>query len=141
LPFAFPYKKEKLPNGNEVFRPTIPIEISYQGKSMAFVAIIDSGSDISYIPKWVSDALGIKIKGKTDFVDTINGKIKVVEDFVNVAIRHGKDVERFVLPVDIPVDEEHTDEIIIGRKGFFDRFDITFKENSRRIVLVKSRRT
>lgn len=140
MPFAFPYKKTRLPNGIEVFRPTIPIEMGYKGNSLKFVAIIDSGSDVSYIPQWVANALGIQIKGKTDIVDTVNGKIRVVEDFVNITIRHGKETERFLIPADIPMDQEQTDEIILGRRGFFDRFDITFKENSRRIILVKSKR-
>lgn len=140
LPFAFPYKKERLPNGTEVFRPTIPIEMNYKGVSMKFVAIVDSGSDVSYIPQWAAESLGIVIKGKESNVTTVNGKMKVIEDFVKITIRHEKDIESFTIPVDIPVEKEHTDEIILGRKGLFDRFDITFKENSRRIILTKSMR-
>jgi len=29
---------------------------------MRFVAIIDSGSDVSYIPKWAAEVLGIPIE-------------------------------------------------------------------------------
>lgn len=140
LSFSFPYKKEKLSRGIEVFRPTIPVEIGYKGISMKFVAIVDSGSDVSYLPQWVADALGIKIKGKENIADTVNGKINVIEDFVQITLRHKNNCERFTIPVDIPVDKDYTDEIIIGRKGFFDRFDITFKENSKRIILAKSKR-
>jgi len=92
---------------------------------MKFVAIIDSGSDFSYIPQWVAEALGIEIKGRESEVTTVNGKMKVIEDFVKIAIRHDKNIESFIIPVDVPVEKEHTDEIILGRKGFFDRFDIT----------------
>ena len=138
--FSFPYKKEKLSNGKEVFRPTIPVEIGYKGQIMNFVAIVDSGSDVSFLTQWVADALGIEIKGKPSEVGTINGNVNVIEELVNVSIRHKNESEHFILPVDIPVDKIHSDEIILGRKGFFDRFDITFKENSKRIILAKSKR-
>lgn len=140
MPFSFPYKKEKLPNGIEIFRPTIPVEISYKGRSLQFVAIVDSGSDMTYLPQWAAEALGIEPKGKTIDVQTVGGKVKVIEDFVHVTIRHKITTERFIMPVNIPLGKEHSDEIILGRKGLFDRFDITFKENSKRIVFVKSKR-
>lgn len=137
---SFSYKKEKLPNGIEVFRPTIPIEIGYNGASMKFVAIVDSGSDESYIPKSIAEILGIETKGRQTTVSTINGTVKVITTLIKITIRHKSETERFTVPVDVPVEEDGTNEIILGRRGFFDRFDITFKENSKRIILTRSRR-
>jgi predicted aspartyl protease len=121
------------------YRPTIPITIGYKtGRSINIVALIDSGSDESYLPMWVADFLGIKLSGKVSEVETINGMVNVYQEFVNITIRHKDSKEFFTIPVDIPCDENRTDEVILGRKGFFDRFDITFKENSKRLILVKS---
>ena len=47
----FKYKKVKRPNDKEIKSPSIPIVLQGKGSKYSFVALIDSGADVSVIPK------------------------------------------------------------------------------------------
>lgn len=142
LAISFPYKLDKVGDGF-VIRPKIPITLSHNGKSIDVIALIDSGSDISSIPKGLAEFLGLDLSGKTYEIEGIGGKkIEVVNAFVNLTIRKGSEVCRIgQLPIKVPIKEEYqTEDIILGRDTFFDEFIITFKQNEKRIILEKIRR-
>lgn len=61
-----------------VFRPTVPIQISYKDKkTLPFQALVDSGSDINLFPAKLGEILDIKVnKGKEITIEGI-GKVKI----------------------------------------------------------------
>ncbi len=125
-----------------IFRPKIPITISSGEKSLETLALVDSGSDISIIPRDMAEFLSLDLSGKLGEVsDFHKRKVELVYSFVNVKIEKGDTVFRMPqLPVRIPVkDEDQPDGVILGRDSLFREFDITFRENSKRIELVKIR--
>ena len=139
---SFPYVPEKVERG-VIFRPKIPVTLSYGEKSLETLGLVDSGSDISIIPLGIAEFLGIDLSGRSGEVsDFHKKKIEMVYSFVNLKIEKGDVVFRiFQLAVRIPMkDEDQPDGIILRRDGVFREFDITFEENARKIVLQKVRR-
>jgi hypothetical protein len=51
---AFRNKKTRLPRGQDVFRPVIPIKLRYERPSINMIALIDSGTDERYPQQWWS---------------------------------------------------------------------------------------
>lgn len=92
------------------------------------------------IPKDIADVLELEISSKTEEAEGIGGIIKTARTTVNLSITDGK--ETIYLP-SIPVEvllEGELKEILIGRIPFFSEFDITFKENSKRIEMFRTKR-
>ena len=115
-----PYVGEDLKTGElvEVYRPTVPIAISYKGNlSRLFQSLVDSGSDRNLFPASLGESIGIDIKsgdkrpiqgiGKHDIV-AYTHKIKIY-------------IERFDFATEVDFSFEHQAPIL-GRDGFFKFF-------------------
>ena len=63
---TFKYKKVKRPNNVEIKSPSIPIIISGSGQKFEFIALLDSGADISVIPRDVAELIGLPLTGKKE---------------------------------------------------------------------------
>lgn len=63
MTISFRYKTVKRPDGTEVRTPSIPILLEGKEK-FETLALLDSGADISAIPKDVADILGLKLGSK-----------------------------------------------------------------------------
>ena len=59
MSFSFKYKPEKLKSGAILYRPLIPITLEGEEKIDVF-SILDSGSDMTIIPKEIAEVLNIK---------------------------------------------------------------------------------
>lgn len=108
---------------------------------MTAIGLVDSGADVSIMPKRMADFLDLKseeAKGMTDFV---SASVDVRSATGSLDVVKGNETARLPnVEVRIPMsDEEQPDELILGRFGFFTEFDITFKENARRVELAKVR--
>ena len=58
----FPYKKFKLADGTELLKPIIPIGLLFNGKSVKYEALIDSGADFNIFNAEIGELLGINIR-------------------------------------------------------------------------------
>ncbi|PIR43320.1 hypothetical protein COV24_03280 [candidate division WWE3 bacterium CG10_big_fil_rev_8_21_14_0_10_32_10] len=83
--------------------------------------IIDSGADISIIPKTIGEDLGLK---KTDlhYLGGVGGRVGYYINYINVELA-GKN---FTIPVAWLTNDSVP--MLLGRKGVFSEFDICFKE-------------
>jgi len=104
----------------EVFRPTVPIAISYQGKpSFDFQALVDSGSDRNLFPAGLGESVGIAIKsgrlrkiqgiGKDNLINAYTHKVKII---ICSTI--------FDSEADFSYEQQYP---LLGRDGFFSLFD------------------
>ena len=132
MSISFPYKKEKVGNAY-ILRPKIPVTLSWNGKSIEMVMLIDSGSDFSSIPIEIAETLGLVISEKSREVVGFGGTAKVKMSQVNMTIEN---THAGRVPIEITYQTE-LDIPVIGRIPLFHIFDITFKENSNRIILTK----
>jgi hypothetical protein len=134
---SFPYVMEKIKDGF-VYRPKIPVTISYSGNRIETYGFIDSGSDITILPKEIAKVLGIELTGRQAEIGGIGGGLlKVVIEFVNLDVG-GTFLSQ--IKVHIPTEEsKDVDQLILGHEPLFQDFNINFEYNAKRIVLNKIR--
>lgn len=139
---SFKFKDVNVREFGIIKRPIVPITISAEGKSLDVEALVDSGSDGCIIPKDLAEAIGIKTVGKIDEIGIGGEKMKAVIGQITVTIDDGKEhVTLPNIPVYVAVEGgPELEEVIIGREPIFRDFNITFKQNSDRIVFERARR-
>ncbi len=99
-----------------------------------FMVLIDSGADISAIPKQIAELLGLDLSAEKEETFGISGSVPAVES--KIRIEFGKPHERYSF--DIPVKvilADYDFPPLIGRKVFFDKFVISFKQNEGKVEL------
>jgi hypothetical protein len=132
------FNYNKLPNkkGSDIKTPTIPVLL--KGKSsfrMKVYALIDSGADVSVIPKGLAELLGIEMPKETTSSFGIGGEIKTKNSKMEVSIKKKHEEHTFTVPVQIILDDNAP--IILGRAGFFNKFIISFDEENQKIRLKR----
>ena len=127
-------------SGNtEIKSPSIPVTLWGKGQRFEFIALLDSGADLSVIPKDVGELLGLDLTGKKEEARGIGGKVPAVQTDMNLEI--GKPHERYTLNIPVKVILSEKDEeipIILGRAGFFDKFIITLNQKEEKVILKKT---
>lgn len=114
---------------------------SAENREVRVNALIDSGADWSFLPLEIANALHLEIDTSDMKVLTIAGNISVYTSKVYVEIpRHGKppisvgDVSVHIMPKE--VDERQSPNfVILGRKDFFEKFEVTINETAQYITL------
>ena len=134
MTFSFKYKSILLKSGKTIYRPLIPLTF-YEKERIDVIAILDSGSDMTVVPKEIAEHVGVKYIGEDELSGITGTKIKAKQGKLNVSFGRGREIYNFIIPVIIP--EKENISIIIGRIGFFDQFKITFSEKERKIIFKK----
>jgi len=135
MTISFRYKTVKRPDGTLVKTPSIPITLIGK-ESFDTIALLDSGADISAIPKSIAELLSLNMESKVTFTYGIGGKASSVETTVKILIQKGHERYIFNLPVKVILDE-YNFPVLLGRLGFFDKFVITFDQENERILLKR----
>ena len=134
---SFKYKSIKRPDGDIVKTPSIPIILTGRSNvKIEFMALIDSGADLSVIPEDIADLLNIDMDGKKDKSKGIGGEVEVINSKINVKIKKGHEDYSLNVPVQVILGDNKI-PVILGREVFFDEFSITFDQINDRILLKK----
>ena len=134
---SFKYKSIKRPDGNLVKTPSVPVILAGRSNiKIEFMALIDSGADLSVIPRDVADLLNINMDGKKDKSIGIGGEVEVINTNMIVNIKKGHEDYSLNVPVQVILGDNKM-PIILGRAVFFDEFSITFDQIHDRISLKK----
>lgn len=103
-------------------------------------ALVDSGADWSFLPLEIANVLRLEIDKAEDRILTIAGETKAYTSKVHVEIpRSGKIpisvgfVNVYVMPHEVGDKVPHF--VILGRKDFFEKFEVTFNETGQFITL------
>ena len=106
-------------------KPKVTVKLKYKEKSKYFSFLVDSGSDYTLISQ--SDAVTLGI----DYKEINAPEIKI--EIADLTTMHTKKVpltlliDTFELNIPVLIAKEPV-ERLLGRKGVFPKFDITFKE-------------
>ena len=138
MAISFRYKTVKRPDGTLVKTPSIPITLIGK-ENFDTVALLDSGADISAIPKSIGELLGVDLNGQVDYAYGIGGKVKSIETSVRISVQKGHEHYNFILPVKVILDD-YNFPILLGRAGFFDEFVITFDQENEKVLLKRGTR-
>ena len=116
----FKYKKY----GPDILRPVIPIEITYQNRSVRYEVLVDSGADFCIFNSQIGGLLGIDIwSGEKREVGGITG---VIEPYYvhPVTIKVGG--WPFTINAGFLPSIAQIGYGVVGQKGFFDIFTVKF---------------
>ena len=111
--------------------PLVPVTLRAR-EELTLYALVDSGAVVSLFPEDVANAIGLDLsRGETLYLAGAGGYIKG---------KHVPDVEvvigsfRLRIPV-VFVPYMPIELAVLGRKGFFEAFEITFREWERRLII------
>ncbi len=135
MAISYRYKNIKREDGVERKLPYIPINVRGSGSSwIETMALVDSGADVSVIPKDFAELLGLDIGGKREKANGLGGEVEVVNSFMQINIRYKHESYTFSIPVQVIMEKTRI-PVILGRDGFFDKFIIEFDHYAERIKL------
>lgn len=141
MSLSFRYKRVKRPANTEIKSPSIPVTLFGSGGRYQFIALLDSGADISVVPREVAELLGLDMSGPQEEARGIGGKVPAVETKIQVEVGRPHETYTFTIPVKViltpSAESDQELPILLGRAGFFDEFVITFNQKEERVVLKK----
>lgn len=120
-------------NDEEALRPVIPIVLSYGNKSKQVNAILDTGSDMVYLPKEIADYFELPLHGKTFSGASISSDFEYKLSKINIKLEHAHKSWNQLITTTVPLTEYHND-IILGT-DFLQNFIVTFDYPKRTIKL------
>ena len=127
------------PDGTLRKAPFIPVYIkTKENQTLEVFGLLDSGADSTVVPKDLADMLGLKPTGPEESTGGIGGDAKVRPSKMQVLLK-GTRGEKYTLTIPVLIMTENYDEIplLLGRNGFFENFEITFKQKENKIYLKK----
>ncbi|MEK6832407.1 MAG: hypothetical protein AABY32_00015, partial [Nanoarchaeota archaeon] len=111
MSFHFKYKPAILKSGSKIYRPMIPLRIKAK-ESFDALAILDSGSDITIIPKEIAEVIRVDYKNDNSISGISGFPIRAKEGKVNIEFGKGREIYIFEIPVLVP--EKENLAVIIG---------------------------
>src|SRR3989338_10459717 len=116
----FKYKKVKRFNNVDIKSPSIPVVLSGVGSKYQFIALLDSGADISVIPKEVAELLGLDLSGKKEEARGIGGKVPAIQTKMNIELGKPHEIHIHNIPVKVILDGKDEEiSILLGSAAFF----------------------
>lgn len=120
----FSYKRFKLTDGREILKPIIPIGLLFNGKSIRYEALIDSGADFNIFNAEIGELLDIDVRsGKEMKFSGIAGEpFPVYLHYLTLDIGGWQ----YEIEVGFSYEISPYGFGILGQRGFFDLFRIRF---------------
>jgi len=139
MTISLKYPLIKRGDGVEKKLPYIPIDIKGENANTWFhtYALLDSGADLSIIPKDFAELIGAKIGKEVVKANGLGGQVNVANSKVEVRINGDHRDYTFSIPIQVILDKSITPNIL-GRDGFFSYFRIEFDHYKERIKLIKN---
>lgn len=142
IPNAITYKyvKDKQ-NGKIIPRPRIEIILNNGGKVFRLVMLVDSGADTSFIPLEVAEILELKL-GASQTSRSASGPFETAPSKCHAELAKGNTMIplgeiQLIIPLKKIDDQNIMSYALLGRRPFFNFFDVTFRENSLKVILRK----
>jgi len=132
---------KQLPKIQIIFRRFAESRDIENNREFPTFALVDSGADLSHLPLKIANLLRLEIEDNGEKILTVAGEVRVFNSKVHVEIpRHGLRPVQVgminLMIIDKEVEDKHVSKLIIlGRKDFFEKFEITFNESSKYLVL------
>ena len=136
MSMTFRYLDSSNPNGDVYKRPSILATFSNGQDKLEQYALVDSGADMSAMDYRVAEKLHLDLSGKRVMSFGVSGSVESVVTETTVEISRGHEHYSFNIPVRVLFSKsDYVAPTLIGRKGFFDKFRITFDEANQKIVI------
>lgn len=131
--YTFPYRREFSTLIGEIYRPIATVYLQARNKRwIGFTLYVDSGADITLLPKSACKGLGYSLKaGEPGYVGGITrGRIKVYIHEINMKL--GEEVFKakvaFAQTENVPP--------LLGRTDVFDHFKVCYDNEQKETIFV-----
>src|SRR3989344_2630703 len=104
---SFKLIRHETQDGTVSYHPRIPITISHNGKSKCVMGVLDTGSDLIYIPKDMADYFGLKLSEKIYEAETPDSVFKYKTANVIIRLEKGHYFRQWNLKVIVPLENTH----------------------------------
>jgi len=139
----FPYKKipvidPKSQKADHVFRPIIPVTLSFRGKSVSYEVLIDSGADNCIFDSAIAGVLRMPLsEDREKYFGGIGGSgIRAYKQGVELSIGGVS----FVTEVYFSSDLAKMGYGVLGQRGFFDHFRVRFVYSKKTVEITREQR-
>lgn len=119
---------------NNKWQPDYSIELGTSKITEKLSMLVDSGADISIIPRWTGEDLGLKVD-ENDYIEKAEG-VNGTVDYVIKNMTFNIDGHVFKAPVGW-VQTEDVEDILLGREVVFDLFDVEFRQTDEEIIFKR----
>ena len=123
--------REKRTQFGRVSDPKIDLPVKTPAGCRVFRFLVDTGSDFSMLPLTVADELGADVESAPEIAVRGIGRSAVKGQLAEITLMIGDS------QVQVPCIFSHEEgtPFLLGRMGFFQRFNITFDNRRKKIVL------
>lgn len=127
----FKYRKEQSRVLGEIYRPIAKVQLQGDAGWISEFMYVDSGADFTLIPYKLGRFLGFKHNnGEIHEIQGVSGTVPVI--FKTVNMRLGE----YIFKVKIAWSQLEEVPLLLGRLDVFDRFDVTLKQNDKKVLFV-----
>ena len=127
----FPYRKVLSDEYGIIYIPIAIVELKNRDKRVRCEMLIDSGADITLIPKSVGEYLGLAIE-RMDVIKELRGIGESIIPYITKGVELKIGEERFNARIGWALVEGVP--LLLGRLDIFDRFDIKFLCKEKMVV-------
>ena len=123
------------PEATTTLQPQVPVTIRNGVKEFEIYALVDSGAACCIFPQNLGLGLGLDVeKGPTQRIDGLGGKV-IVAHFHRVTLH----LEKYTWNAYVGFSPDHLGtSSLLGLKGFFSEFKVTFDYSSRCTMIKKN---
>ena len=103
--------------------------------------LVDSGADTSFLPLEIAEILELKLSEKSHTSRSATGPFETKHASVEAEILRGDTcipigAIQVIVPISKLNDRYITSYALLGRNPFFKKFDITFRDKNRKLILI-----
>lgn len=111
--YLFKFKKEKFEN-KQTLRPKIKITLSYKSKMKEIIAILDTGSDLNYIPSDFAEYFELPLSKEIFKAQGAEQEFEYRTSKIYFKLEHPHKSYRKLLEVMVPIKATMHKDIILG---------------------------
>ncbi|MGC8636484.1 MAG: hypothetical protein ACP5T5_05625 [Thermoprotei archaeon] len=131
--FSFPYQQEISGTLGKSLRPRLPLQLKTKsGKWVTVSLYVDTGADISMLPKSTSDILGINLKSGNEVI-VVGLAGELIRAYLHDLECKIEGSDPFTMK--FAISEKETVVPILGREGIFQRFNVRFNNLASQVEL------
>lgn len=130
------------PDDKGIYRPYVPIRLAHGGRHIDVLALLDSGADACFIPRGLGEYLGYDLNCEGEYSYGVNSRFRVLRASITITIKiDHREYPIPNVPVNICLEDEKDKDlktfILLGRRGFFDEFEVRFREKDKKVYIKK----
>ena len=129
LPLSYKFTAIDIPKVGTILRPLLPVQIAYKSSALGIRLLVDSGADLSMLPRGVAESLRIPV-GELE-PSTSKGigdqEVPVGLTQVTLFLSQGREHHQVEMPVQVVLEGEGPPYPLLGRDPFFREFDVAFR--------------